>query len=237
MNTYPPLVDPAPELTTHQAQRYARHAILPELGTLGQRRLLNAKVLVIGAGGLGSPILLYLAAAGIGHLGIIDDDTVDLSNLQRQIIHTTNNIGTTKVDSARTAITNINPTINITTYNQRLTPENALDILTGWDIIVDGTDNFATRYLIADATEILNTPCVWGAILRFDGQLSTFWPGKGPVYRDLFPDPPDPNSIPSCAQAGVLGALCASIGSAMAMEVIRLITGIGTPLIGRLMIH
>lgn len=234
---FEPLVTPGPELTAEQAERYARHATLPQLGVTGQRRLLNAKVLVIGAGGLGSPVLLYLAAAGVGHLGVVDSDTVDRSNLQRQVIHGVDTLGAAKVDSARASIARLDPNIKVTTYNGRLDRDNALDVLDGWDLVVDGADNFATRYLVADATEILGIPCVWGSILRFDGQVTTFWPGKGPVYRDLFPTPPDPRLVPSCAEAGVVGALCAAVGSALSMEVIRLVTGIGRPLVGRLLIH
>lgn len=233
----PPLVEPGSELTAEQTERYARHAILPGFGVDSQRRLLTAKVLVIGAGGLGSPTLLYLAAAGVGHLGIVDSDVVDLSNLQRQVIHGVDTLGMAKVDSARTAIAKLDPEIRVTTYNGRLDRTNALDVLEGWDLVVDGADNFATRYLVADACEILGIPCVWGSILRFDGQVSTFWPGKGPVYRDIFPSAPDPRSVPSCAEAGVVGALCAAIGSAMSMEVIRLVTGTGRSLVGRLLIH
>ena len=235
--TFEPLVEPGPQLSAAQAERYARHAILPGLGVEGQRRLLAAKVLVLGAGGLGSPVLMYLAAAGVGHLGIVDSDVVDVSNLQRQVIHSVDSIGRPKVDSAREALTRLDPEIRVTTYNGRLTSENALEVMRGWDIVVDGCDNFATRYLVADAAEILGIPCVWGSILRFDGQVTTFWPGRGPVYRDVFPQPPDPRLVPSCAEAGVVGALCAAVGSVLAMEVVRIITGTGTNLVGRLLIH
>lgn len=232
-----PLVAPGPELTGQQVSRYARHAILPGIGTLGQRRLLNAAVFVVGAGGLGSPTLLYLAAAGVGSLTVIDDDVVDESNLQRQIIHGVPDVGRAKVDSARDAIARIDPEIRVTTIQARLTAGNALDLLAGHDLILDGTDNFATRYLVADASEILGIPVVWGSILRFDGQVTTFWPGVGPVYRDLFPEPPDPSAVPSCAEAGVFGVLCAAVGSAMGAEAIRLITGTGRTLVGRFLIH
>lgn len=235
--TFEPLVQPGPPLTSAQAERYARHAILPGIGVEGQRRLLNAKVLVLGAGGLGSPVLLYLAAAGVGHLGIVDSDDVDLSNLQRQVIHSIDSIGRPKVHSARDALHRLDPDIQVTAYHGRLTAENALDVMQGWDIVVDGCDNFATRYLVADACEILGIPCVWGSILRFDGQATTFWPGRGPLYRDVFPAPPDPRLVPSCAEAGVVGALCAAVGSVLAMEVVRLVTGAGTNLVGRLLIH
>lgn len=232
-----PLVEPGPELTGRQVSRYARHAILPGIGTDGQRRLLNAKVFVVGAGGLGSPTLLYLAAAGVGSLTVIDDDVVDESNLQRQIIHGVPDVGRAKVDSAKDAIARIDPAIQVTTLQARLTADNALGLLAGHDLILDGTDNFATRFLVADASEILRIPVVWGSILRFDGQVTTFWPGVGPVYRDLFPEPPDPSTVPSCAEAGVFGVLCAAVGSAMGAEVIRLITGTGRTLVGRFLIH
>ncbi len=233
----PPLVDLGPELTSAQARRYARHALLPGIGIEGQRRLLAAKVLVIGAGGLGSPALLYLAAAGIGTLGVIDNDVVEESNLQRQVIHGVGDLGRLKVDSARDAVARLDPSITFHTHAQRLTVANALEIISGYDLVLDGADNFATRYLVADACEILRIPCVWGSILRFDGQVSVFWPGRGPLYRDLFPDPPDASLVPSCAEAGVFGALCASIGAAMGTEAIKLITGTGRSLVGRLLIY
>lgn len=232
-----PLVTPGPDLTAEHVKRYARHAVLPQLGVEGQRRLLNAKVLVVGAGGLGSPVLMYLAAAGVGHLGVVDSDLVETSNLQRQVIHGVDTVGAAKVDSARRAIGLLNPDVQVTTYHGRLDADNALDVLDGWDLVVDATDNFAARYLIADACEIRQLPCVWGSILRFDGQVTTFWPGRGPLYRDIFPVPPDPRDVPSCAEAGVIGALCAAVGSTMAMETIRLLTGIGRSLVGRLLIH
>lgn len=233
----PPLVAPGPELTAAQARRYSRHAILPGIGIEGQRRLLAAKVLIIGAGGLGSPALLYLAAAGVGTIGVIDDDVVDESNLQRQVVHGVADVGRPKVDSARDAIGRLDPAIQVRTHRERLTVENALDIIRGYDLVLDGADNFATRYLVADACEILGVPCVWGSILRFDGQVSVFWPGRGPVYRDLFPDPPAPALVPSCAEAGVFGVLCAAIGAAMGTEAVKLITGVGRTLVGRLVIY
>ncbi len=232
-----PLVALGPELTAAQARRYVRHALLPGIGTEGQRRLLNAKVLVVGAGGLGSPALLYLAAAGVGTLGIIDDDVVDESNLQRQVIHGVADIGVPKVDSATESVARIDPAIHVITHDQRLTVGNALDILGGYDLVLDGTDNFATRYLVADACEILGTPCVWGAVLRFDGQVSVFWPGRGPLYRDIFGTPPDQTLVPSCAQAGVFGVLCASIGAAMGTEAVKVIVGVGRSLVGRLLVY
>ena len=233
----PPLVAPGPALTEAEAQRFSRHVILPGIGTPGQRRLKNAKVLVVGAGGLGSPALLYLAAAGVGTLGVVDDDVVDVSNLQRQVIHRVEDVGRAKVDSARDAIARLNPLVDVVTHPARLDRDNALDLLSGYDFVLDGADNFATRYLVADACEILRLPCVWGSILRFDGQVSVFWAGRGAVYRDIFPDPPDPALVPSCAQAGVLGVLCASIGAAMGTEAVKLITGVGRPLIGRLLVY
>lgn len=235
--TLPPLVEPGPPLTPAQARRYARHALLPGIGVEGQRRLLNAKVLVIGAGGLGSPALLYLAAAGVGTLGVIDDDAVEESNLQRQVIHGVADIGRPKVESARDAVARRDPDTTFVTYEERLTTENALEIFAGYDLVLDGTDNFATRYLVADACEILGIPCVWGSILRFDGQVSLFWSGRGAVYRDVFPDPPDPSLVPSCAEAGVFGVLCASIGAAMGTEAVKLITGSGRTLVNRLLVY
>lgn len=235
--TLPPLVEPGPPLTPAQARRYARHAILPGIGVDGQRRLLAAKVLIIGAGGLGSPALLYLAAAGVGTIGVIDDDVVEESNLHRQVVHGVADLGRPKVDSARDAIARLDPAIRVITHRERLTVDNALDVIAGYDLVLDGADNFATRYLVADACEILGTPCVWGSILRFDGQVSVFWPGRGAVYRDLFPDPPDPALVPSCAQAGVFGVLCAAIGAAMGTEAVKLITGTGRTLVGRLLVY
>src|SRR5690606_14496818 len=197
----------------------------------GQKRLKNAKVLVIGAGGLGSPALLYLAAAGVGTLGIVDFDTVDESNLQRQVIHGQSDVGKLKAQSAKESIAEVNPFVTVNLHTERLTSENALDIFSGYDLILDGTDNFATRYLVNDAAVILGKPYVWGSIFRFEGQVSVFWEaapnGKGVNYRDLYPEPPPPGMVPSCAEGGVLGVLCASIGSIMVNEAIKLITGIG----------
>ncbi|MBP2215871.1 molybdopterin-synthase adenylyltransferase MoeB [Arthrobacter sp. CAN_C5] len=231
-----PLVDPDAMLTREETERYSRHLIIPEFGMTAQQRLKNARVLVIGAGGLGSPALLYLAAAGVGTLGIVDDDVVDLSNLQRQIIHGVSNVGQSKAESAAQRIAELNPLVTVVKHEVRLDNSNAVDIFSGYDLILDGTDNFATRYLVNDAAEILGKPYVWGSILRFDGQVSVFWAKHGPSYRDLYPDAPPPGSVPSCAEGGVLGVLCAQIGSVMVNEAIKLITGTGVPLLGRVLI-
>src|SRR5690349_22780203 len=203
----------------------------------GQKRLKNAKVLVIGAGGLGSPALLYLAAAGVGTLGIVEFDTVDESNLQRQIIHGQSDIGKSKALSAKESIAEVNPLVNVVLHEARLDNDNVMEIFADYDLILDGTDNFATRYLVNDAAVLSNKPYVWGSIFRFEGQVSVFWSEYGPQYRDLYPSPPPPGMVPSCAEGGVLGVLCASIGSIMVTEAIKLITGIGDPLIGRLMVY
>ncbi|MBA2445511.1 MAG: molybdopterin-synthase adenylyltransferase MoeB, partial [Nocardioidaceae bacterium] len=233
----PPLVEPAAELTIDEVRRYSRHLIIPDVGMTGQKRLKNAKVLVIGAGGLGSPALLYLAAAGVGTLGIVEFDEVDESNLQRQIIHGQSDIGRSKAESARDSVHEINPLITVNLHTERLDSDNALDLFRPYDLILDGTDNFATRYLVNDACVLLGKPYVWGSIYRFEGQVSVFWNEHGPNYRDLYPEPPPPGMVPSCAEGGVLGVLCASIGSVMVTEAIKLITGIGEPLIGRLMVY
>ncbi|GAA3621354.1 adenylyltransferase/sulfurtransferase MoeZ [Microlunatus ginsengisoli] len=234
---YPPLVEPAAELTREEVHRYSRHLIIPDVGMAGQKRLKNARVLVIGAGGLGSPALLYLAAAGVGTLGVIDFDTVDESNLQRQIIHGQSDIGKSKAISAKESIAEVNPLVNVVVHETRLDNDNVMDIFAQYDLILDGTDNFATRYLVNDAAVLSNKPYVWGSIFRFEGQVSVFWAEHGPQYRDLYPSPPPPGMVPSCAEGGVLGVLCASIGSIMVTEAIKLITGIGEPLIGRLMVY
>ena len=233
----PPLVSPADELSVDEVKRYSRHLIIPDVGMTGQKRLKNAKVLVVGAGGLGSPALLYLAAAGVGTLGIVDFDVVDESNLQRQIIHGVSDVGQPKAESARNSIREINPYVEVVLHTERLDSDNALQIFGRYDLIVDGTDNFATRYLVNDAAVLLGKPYVWGSIYRFDGQASVFWAEHGPCYRCLYPEPPPPGMVPSCAEGGVLGVLCASIGSIQVNEAIKVITGIGEPLVGRLMIY
>jgi len=233
----PPLVEPAAELSVDEVKRYSRHLIIPEIGMTGQKRLKNARVLCVGAGGLGSPALLYLAAAGVGTLGVIDFDVVDESNLQRQIIHGQSDIGRPKAESARDSIAEINPYVHVVLHEEQLTADNAMQIFAGYDLIVDGTDNFSTRYLVNDACVLLGKPYVWGSIFRFDGQASVFWAEYGPCYRCLYPEPPPPGMVPSCAEGGVLGVLCASIGSIQVNEAIKLITGVGEPLAGRLMIY
>jgi sulfur-carrier protein adenylyltransferase/sulfurtransferase len=233
----PPLVEPAESLSVDEVRRYSRHLIIPDVGMTGQKRLKNARVLCVGAGGLGSPALLYLAAAGVGTLGVIDFDVVDESNLQRQIIHGVSDVGRPKAQSARSSINEINPLVNVILHEELLDRDNALEIFAGYDLIVDGTDNFATRYLVNDACVLLGKPYVWGSIYRFDGQASVFWAEYGPCYRCLYPEPPPPGMVPSCAEGGVLGVLCASIGSIQVNEAIKVLTGIGEPIVGRLMIY
>ncbi|GAB6983970.1 adenylyltransferase/sulfurtransferase MoeZ [Nocardioides pyridinolyticus] len=238
--SYPALVEPADELTIDEVRRYSRHLIIPDVGMTGQKRLKNAKVLVIGAGGLGSPALLYLAAAGVHTLGIAEFDEVDESNLQRQIIHGQSDIGKSKALSAKESIAEANPYVNVILHEGRLDNDNVMDVFRGYDLIVDGTDNFATRYMVNDAAYFLGIPYVWGSIYRFDGQASVFAPTlseDAPCYRCLYPEPPPPGMVPSCAEGGVLGVLCASIGSIQVNEAIKLLTGIGEPLVGKLMIY
>jgi sulfur-carrier protein adenylyltransferase/sulfurtransferase len=237
VSSLPPLVEPAADLTIDEVRRYSRHLIIPEVGMTGQKRLKNARVLCVGAGGLGSPALLYLAAAGVGTLGVIDFDVVDESNLQRQIIHGQSDVGKLKAESARESIAEINPLVNVQVHTEALSTDNVMEIFSGYDLIVDGTDNFATRYMVNDACVLLGKPYVWGSIFRFDGQASVFWAEYGPCYRCLYPDPPPPGMVPSCAEGGVLGVLCASIGSIQVTEAIKLLTGIGESLVGRLMIY
>ncbi|MBA3523462.1 MAG: adenylyltransferase/sulfurtransferase MoeZ [Geodermatophilaceae bacterium] len=233
----PPLVEPAAELSVDEVRRYSRHLIIPDVGMIGQKRLKNAKVLAVGAGGLGSPALMYLAAAGVGTLGIVDFDVVDESNLQRQIIHGQSDIGKSKAQSAKETIQEINPYVEVRLHEVRLDSSNVMEIFADYDLIVDGTDNFATRYLVNDACVLLDKPYVWGSIFRFDGQVSVFWDSQGPNYRDLYPEPPPPGMVPSCAEGGVLGVLCAAIGAMQATEAIKLLTGIGETLLGRLMVY
>jgi molybdopterin/thiamine biosynthesis adenylyltransferase/rhodanese-related sulfurtransferase len=233
----PPLVEPADGLSVEEIRRYSRHLIIPDVAMPGQLRLKNSRVLVIGAGGLGSPALMYLAAAGVGTLGIVDFDVVDESNLQRQVIHRQADIGRPKTESAKDTVQQINPFVRVVLHDERLDSSNAMRIFAGYDLIVDGTDNFATRYLVNDACVLLGKPYVWGSIYRFDGQASVFWTEHGPCYRCLYPEPPPPGMVPSCAEGGVLGVLCASIGAVQGTEAVKLLTGIGEPLVGRLLIY
>ena len=236
----PPLVEPAADLSRAEVMRYSRHLIIPEVATAGQKRLKNARVLAVGAGGLGSPTLMYLAAAGVGTLGIVDFDVVDESNLQRQVIHGQSDIGTPKAQSAKRTVQEINPLVEVVLHEERLDNDNVLDIFGQYDLIVDGTDNFATRYMVNDAAFFLGKPYVWGSIYRFDGQASVFWPtgsDTAPCYRCLYPEPPPPGMVPSCAEGGVLGVLCATIGSIQTTEAIKVLTGIGEPLVGSLMVY
>lgn len=224
------------QLSKEELLRYSRHLLIPEVGTAGQKKLKAAKVLVIGAGGLGSPVSMYLAAAGVGTIGIVDFDVVDLTNLQRQIIHSTNDVGKSKLESARKTLRGINPNVTVKAHDTRLTSENAMEILEDYDVVVDGTDNFPTRYLVNDACVLLNKPYVYGSILRFDGQVSVFDSQRGPCYRCLYPTPPPPGLVPSCAEGGVLGVLPGIIGTLQALEAIKLILGEGEPLIGKLVL-
>ncbi|MGO1838786.1 MAG: molybdopterin-synthase adenylyltransferase MoeB [Candidatus Microbacterium stercoravium] len=229
-----PLVAAATELSAAELARYARQIVIPGVGLDAQRRLKAARVLVIGAGGLGSPVLLYLAAAGVGVIGIVDDDAVDASNLHRQVIHGTPSLGEAKTASAAARIRELNPHVTVREHRERLTADNAVDMVARYDLVVDGSDNFATRYLAADAAEIVDRPVVWGSIMRFEGQVSVFWASNGPSYRDLFPEPPVGPDALSCEQAGVFGVLPGQVGTAMATEAIKLITGMGETLLGRL---
>ncbi|KAB0572401.1 molybdopterin-synthase adenylyltransferase MoeB [Brucella pituitosa] len=230
--------------SSEELERYARHIVLPEIGGPGQQMLKAARVLIVGAGGLGAPVLQYLAAAGIGTLGLVDDDTVSLSNLQRQVIHDTESVGQAKVDSAKASIARINPHVKVETHLLRLNGENAQALISDYDVVVDGSDNFTTRYALADAAALAQRPLVTGAMSRFDGTVTVLMPyangadgNPNPSYRDLFPDMPPPGSVPTCAEAGVLGVLPGVIGSLQAMEVIKLVTGIGEPLVGRLLLY
>ncbi len=224
-------------LSKEEIERYSRHLIIPEMTMTGQKKLKAASVLIIGTGGLGSPLALYLAAAGIGKIGLVDFDVVDATNLQRQIIHGTNDIGRSKLESARDGIANINPHVEVETYDTFINSDNALDLMRPYDVIIDGTDNFPTRYLVNDACVLLGKPNVYGSIFRFEGQASVFWAEKGPCYRCLYPEPPPPGLVPSCAEGGVIGVLPGIIGVIQATEAVKLITGIGEPLIGRLLLY
>ncbi len=239
MQTRQPLVqrNGAIELSNEEIARYSRHLIMPEVALDGQKKLKSARVLTIGAGGLGSPLALYLAAAGIGTLGVVDFDVVDESNLQRQIIHGTSDVGRPKMESAQDRIKDINPNVHVEAYEEALTSENALEIFKDFDIIVDGTDNFPTRYLVNDACVLLKKPNVYGSIFRFEGQASVFYAEEGPCYRCLYPEPPPPGLVPSCAEGGVLGILPGIIGTIQATETVKLILGTGKPLIGRLLLY
>ncbi len=223
-------------LSPEEMRRYARHLIMPEVGADGQRRLKEARILLVGAGGLGSPLGLYLAAAGVGTIGIVDFDVVDETNLQRQVLHGSRDVGRRKIDSARDRLLDINPHVHVVGHETALTSANALDILGPWDVVIDGTDNFPTRYLVNDACVLLNKPNVYGSIFRFEGQLSVFWAEKGPCYRCLFREPPPPGLVPSCAEGGVLGVLPGIIGTLQALEGIKLVLGAGDVMIGRLLV-
>jgi sulfur-carrier protein adenylyltransferase/sulfurtransferase len=240
MQTREPLVQSsngAVQLSNEEIARYSRHLIMPEVALDGQKRLKQARVLTVGAGGLGSPLALYLAAAGVGTIGIVDFDVVDESNLQRQIIHGTSDLGRPKLESARDRIEDINPNVNVEAFGEPLSSENALEIFEDFDVIVDGTDNFPTRYLVNDASVLTGKPNVYGSIFRFEGQASVFWAEEGPCYRCLYPEPPPPGLVPSCAEGGVLGILPGAIGTIQATETVKLILGIGEPLIGRLLLY
>ncbi|MDO4900355.1 molybdopterin-synthase adenylyltransferase MoeB [Actinomyces sp.] len=237
-DTYPSLIDDARlrPLTAAEQQRYSRNALVPQVSGRGQQRIRAARILVVGAGALGSPAVLYLAAAGVGMLGIIDDDDVTISNLQRQVLHPTAAAGRPKVDSAREAVAALNPDIEVITHRQALTSANAMELLRGWDVVIDGTDNFPTRYLLGDACVLLGVPLVHGAVLRFDGQVTVFDTRRGPCYRCVHPKPPDAGAVPSCAEAGVLGVLPGIIGAIQAAEALKLVIGGARPLIGRMLL-
>ena len=225
------------EFTDEQIERYSRHIILPEVGGSGQQKMLEARVLLLGAGGLGSPAAYYLAAAGIGNLGIVDFDRVDLSNLQRQIIHSTERIGMLKTESAKKTIQALNPDVNVTLYNEKMDSSNIMSLIKDYDYVVDGSDNFPTRYLVNDACVMKNKTLIHGSIYRFEGQVTVFKPGDGPCYRCLYPEPPPPGMVPNCQEGGVLGVLAGVIGNLQVVEVLKLILGIGKPLVGKLLIY
>ncbi len=225
------------EFTDEQIERYSRHIILPEVGGSGQQKMLESRVLLLGAGGLGSPAAYYLAAAGIGNLGIVDFDQVDLSNLQRQIIHSTERIGMLKTESAKKTIQALNPDVNVTLYNEKMDSSNIMRLIEDYDYVVDGSDNFPTRYLVNDACVMKNKTLIHGSIYRFEGQVTVFKPGDGPCYRCLYPEPPPPGMVPNCQEGGVLGVLAGVIGNLQVVEVLKLILGIGKPLVGKLLIY
>ena len=232
-----PLIESPAPLTNDEIRRYSRHLIMPNVGMDGQGRLKAAKVLLVGTGGLGSPLAMYLAAAGVGTIGLVDYDVVDESNLHRQVIHGTKDLGRRKTESARDTILDINPNVDVIIHETLLRSDNALEIIEPYDLVIDGTDNFPTRYLVNDACVLLGKPNVYGSIFRFDGQLAVFWAKEGPCYRCMFPEPPPPGMVPSCAEGGVFGVICATIGAGQATEGIKLLTGIGEPLIGRMQIY
>ena len=239
--TLPPLVDPVSDLSREERERYSRHLLLGAIGDVGQRRLRAASVFVVGAGGLGAPVLMYLAAAGVGRITVVDDDEVDLGNLHRQVIHSVGTVGRPKVDSARDRLAELAPGVRVDALHTRLDALNISALLEGHHLVIDGSDNFATRYLVSDACEIAGIPLIWGTIDRFRAQLAVFWsrppePADPVTLRDLYPSPPPPGSVPSCAEAGVVGALCGTVGSMMAMEAVKLVTGAGRPLLGRLVL-
>lgn len=240
MSVLPPLVSPAPPLTEAEFERYSRHVLLPEVGEIGQRRLKAARVLIVGAGGLGAPALQYLAGAGVGVIGVVDDDVVEASNLQRQVIHTHHDVGRAKVDSALEAVQALNPLVEAVGHHHRLTADNAAELFANYDLVLDGADNFPTRYAVADAAKAVNVPVLWGSVLGFDAQLSLFWAdppaGEGVTLRDVFPHPPAPGSVPSCSQAGVVGAMVGQVGAVMGGEAVKLIVGVGESLLGRIIV-
>lgn len=229
------MTESALSLTPEQVKRYSRHIIMPQIGSAGQRKLLDAKILIVGAGGLGGPVALYAALAGVGTIGIVDFDVVELSNLQRQVLHNSETVGRPKVDSAKETLARYNPSINVITHEIPITSSNAIELIRGYDVVVNGADNFPTRYLVNDASYLEGKPLVDGSILIFDGQVTTYIPGQG-CYRCLFPTPPPPGMVPNCAEAGVLGALTGLVGSMQAVEVVKVVLGIGEPLVGRLLL-
>ncbi|MGL5865248.1 MAG: molybdopterin-synthase adenylyltransferase MoeB [Dermatophilaceae bacterium] len=232
-----PLVPPGPELSAGERTRFARHLLLPGMGADAQRRLRAARVLVVGAGGLGSPAVMYLAAAGVGTIGVVDDDVVEVTNLQRQVLHGDADVGLPKVVSAAHTVRRMTPLTEVVTHPVRLDASSAMDLIADYDVVLDGADNFDTRYVVGDACARLGVPQVWGSVYRFDGQVSVWWAGEGPCYACVFPAQPPPGAVPSCAVGGVLGSVCASIGSVMATEAVKLLTGSGEPLVGRLLVH